>query len=300
MSGAARPRTGDVEVVGPDRLRLGEGVRFVDDELVLVDIVAGRLLRVVPDHNGTPLEELAHVNLPLGAVAPLADRPGTWVAAVGDGLAILEPPAELTWIAHVEADRPVEVRMNDAVADPAGRFFAGSMATDGTPEAGRLWRLDPDGTTHVVLDGISIPNGPAFDRDRGIAYLADSAKGLIWRIPVDRASGDLGTPVELANFGPDEGSPDGMTVDDDGRLWVACWGASSVRCLSPEGEELAKVAVPATQPASVALAPSKPGRLWVASATVELDSPGPLDGALLCIPTDATARPSDPVRLALR
>jgi len=298
MSGAARPRTGDVEFVGPDRLRLGEGVRFVDGEIVLVDIVEGRLLRVVPDHGETPLEGLARVTLPLGAVAPLADRPGVWIAAVGDGLAVLEPPGDLTWIAHLEADRPVELRMNDAAADPAGRFFAGSMATDGTPEAGRLWRLDPDGTTQVVLDGISIPNGPAFDRERAVAYLADSAKGLLWRIPVDQASGDLGTPVELALFAPGEGSPDGMTVDDEGRLWVACWGAACVRCLSPDGEELARVPVPATQPASVALTPTRPGRLWVASATVELEAPGPLDGALFYIPVDATAPPADPVRLA--
>lgn len=292
------PTTGDVEVVGPDRLRLGEGVRFVDGRIVLVDIVAGRLLRVVADHGMTPLEELAHLELPLGAVAPLADRPGTWVAAVGDGLAVLEPPGALSWIAHLETDRPVELRMNDAVADPAGRFFAGSMAIDGTPEAGRLWRLDGDGSTRVVMDGISIPNGPAFDRERGVAYLADSAKGLLWRIPVDRASGELGTPAELAHFGPGEGSPDGMTVDDEGRLWVACWGAACVRCLSPDGEELAKVAVPARQPASVALTLSLPGRLWVASASVELERPSPLDGALFCIPVDATAPPADPVRLA--
>lgn len=286
-------------MVGPDRLLLGEGVRFVEGAVVLVDIVAGRLLRVAHDHGATPLEELARVDQPLGAVASLAERPGAWVAAVGDGLAILEPPGELTWIAHLEAGRSVPLRMNDAVADPAGRFFAGSMATDGTPEAGRLWRLDRDGSTRVVLDGISIPNGPAFDRDRATAYFADSAKGLLWRIPVDPASGDFGTPVELARFGPDEGSPDGMTVDDEGRLWVACWGAACVRCLSPHGEELAKVAVPARQPASVALTPSLPGRLWVASASVELEPPGPLDGALFCIPVDATAPPADPVRLAL-
>lgn len=299
MTEHRKPTTGDVEVVGPDRLLLGEGVRFVDGAVDLVDIVAGRLLQVVADHGATPLQELAHVDLPLGAVAPLAERPGTWVAAVGDGLAILQPTGELAWIAHLEAGRPVELRMNDAVADPAGRFFAGSMATDGTPEAGRLWRLDRDGSTRVVLDGISIPNGPAFDRDRAIAYFADSAKGLLWRIPVDQATGDLGSPVELARFGPGDGSPDGMTVDDEGRLWVACWGAGCVRCLSPDGEELGKVTVPATQPASVALTPAMPGRLWVASASVDLTSPGPLDGALFCVPVDATAPPADPVRLSL-
>lgn len=291
------PAPPPLEAVGPDRLVLGEGVRIVGGRVVLVDILAGRLLEVGSGSRPEPLRELARLGLPLGAVAPLAGRPGAWVAAVGNGIAVLEPPEQLTWLAHLEADNPGDMRMNDAVADPEGRFFAGSMDQGGTPETGRLWRLDPDGSVSVVMDGITIPNGPAFDRERQLAYLADSAKGSIWRMVVDPASGVLGKPQEFARLDSGEGSPDGMIVDDAGQLWVALWGASRVACFDSDGTLRRTISVPARQPASVAISPSMPGRLWVTSATVKLEHPEPLDGAVFRIPVDATAHAADAVRL---
>ncbi|MDQ0766001.1 hypothetical protein QF027_008636 [Streptomyces canus] len=85
--------------------------------------------------------------------------------------------------------------MNDGVADPAGRFWAGSMAYDGTPGAGSLYRTDPDGTVVRVLDGLTIANGPAFTADGTTMYLADTAVGTILRCRIDPLSGDLmGSP----------------------------------------------------------------------------------------------------------
>jgi len=287
-----------LEVVGPDRLVLGEGVRIVGGRIILVDILAGRLLEVEPGNRPEPLlRELGRVERPLGAVAPLAGRPDAWIAAVGDGIAVLEPPDQLTWLAHLEAESPGNMRMNDAVADPGGRFFAGSMDQAGMPEAGRLWRLDPDRSVSVVMDGITIPNGPAFDRERQVAYLADSAKGSIWRMAVDPASGALGKPHEFVRVDSGEGSPDGMIVDDAGRLWVALWGAKRVVCFDSDGTLLRTISIPAQQPSSVAITPSAPGWLWVTSATVELEHPEPLDGAIFKIPVGVTAHAADTVRL---
>ena len=38
-----------------------------------------------------------------------------------------------------------------------------------------------------------------------------------------------------------------MTVDADGRLWVALWGGSAVRCYTPEGKLEDHVSLPVTQ-----------------------------------------------------
>jgi hypothetical protein len=46
--------------------------------------------------------------------------------------------------------------MNDAACDPQGRFWAGTTADDDRPGGGRLHRLDPDGHTEVVLDGLTV------------------------------------------------------------------------------------------------------------------------------------------------
>ena len=53
------------------------------------------------------------------------------------------------------------IQFNDGGCDPQGRFYCGSMAVDNTPGAGSLYRLDPDGSTHVVLREVTV-----FERDR--------------------------------------------------------------------------------------------------------------------------------------
>lgn len=280
--------------VADERLELGEGGRWVDGRLVLVDIPTGRLL----EPSGGALRELAHLDVPLGAVAPIAGGGARWLAAAGHGFAVLEPDGGVAWLARPEAGRPGAMRMNDGVAHPGGAFFAGSMDEDEATGAGRLYRLDPDGTVTVVLDGITVPNGPAFSDDGRIAYFADTAEGVIWRMDVDPRSAELGPRHELIRLADDDGAPDGMLVDRDGRLWVALWGAGRVACLAPDGTRELTLELPCRQPTSVCLEPDGPGRLWVTSATQGLSAPGPLDGALVSLPVAATARTADEARIA--
>ncbi|MBX6384584.1 MAG: SMP-30/gluconolactonase/LRE family protein, partial [Microbispora sp.] len=193
-------------------------------------------------------------------------------------------------LARPEAGRSVHCRMNDGVADPAGRFWAGSMAYDGTPGAGSLYRVDPDGTVVTVLTGLTIPNGPAFSPDGTRLYLADSARGVIDAYPLDPRTGALGTPEPLIRL--DGESPDGMTVDDEGFLWTAIWGGSRVLRVSPYGEIDREVRLPCRQPSSVAIGGADGTRLLVTSARYGLTDPAPADGALWTCDAGVTAPPA--------
>ncbi|MEU3984437.1 SMP-30/gluconolactonase/LRE family protein [Streptomyces sp. NPDC026672] len=276
----------------PDRLELGEGIRFTGGRLVLVDILAGRLL-TAPDDPTAPLETLARLDVPLGAVAPVAGRPGGWIAAAGTGICLLAPDSTPTWLARPEADARPALRMNDGTADPSGRFWAGSMSYDADPDAGSLFRVDHDGTVVRVLEGITVPNGPAFTADGRTMYLADSARGVVRRYPVDPGTGELGGPTVFVTV--DDGSPDGMTVDDEGAVWIAVWGTGTVRRYLPDGTPDRTVRVPASQPAGVCL---QHDVLHITSATVGLPAPGPHDGAVFSLrvgvpgPPTAMFRPS--------
>lgn len=245
MTSASTPTS----VVVDGAYELAEGGRWIDGRYVYVDILSGRLFEL---RDGTDLatpRQLARLDVPLGAVAPVGDRPGAWIAAAGTGIALLTADGALEWLDRPEDRAPVAGRMNDGVADPAGRFWAGSMAYDGTPGAGSLYRTDPDGTVVRVLDGLTIANGPAFTADGTTMYLADTAVGTILRCRVDPASGDLvGGPETFARLRDGEGSPDGMTVDEEGCLWVAMWGAAAVRRYHPDGHLLHTLTVPAPTP----------------------------------------------------
>lgn len=139
-------------------------------------------------------------------------------------------------------------------ASPTPRVASGPAAwpTTAPPGAGSLYRTDPDGTVARVLDGLTIANGPAFTADGTTMYLADTAAGTILRCRTDPLSGDLlGSPETFAHLRDDEGSPDGMTLDAEGCLWVALWGAGAVRRHHPDGHLLHTLTVPAPHPTSV-------------------------------------------------
>ncbi|WNO76654.1 SMP-30/gluconolactonase/LRE family protein [Streptomyces sp. AM8-1-1] len=276
-------------VIGTDRLELGEGIRWTDGRAVLTDILSGRLLSA-PGHPAAPLAPITQLPCPLGAVAPVENRPGHWIAAAGTGICRIDPAGRIDWIARPEDDAPVPMRMNDGVADPQGRFWAGSMAYEATEDAGSLYRVDRDGRVTRVLRDITVPNGPAFSADGTVMYLADSARGLVRRYPVDPVTGDVGEPDAHITFAT--GSPDGMTTDTEGGLWTAVWGAGQAHRYHPDGALDRIVELPATQPAGLCLGGPDGRTLLVTSARIGLSRPGPLDGAVFAFRVDVPGTPA--------
>ncbi len=270
-TGEAAPR---VSVLSQEAYELGEGARAVAG-VTFVDLLAGRLL-CHPGTEGAAVEPVLQVEVPLGAVAPVAGQPKRWVAALGDGIALLDPDGSLEWLARPEQDAPVPTRMNDGVCDAEGRFWAGSMAYDAESPVGSLYRVDPDRSVTRVAEGLAIANGPAVSADGRLLFLADSAARTVTRYALAE-DGTLSDGTVVVRTGED-GVPDGMTTDAEGTLWVAVHGAGQVRRYDADGYPLLTVPLPASQPTSVAIVP---GGLVVTTATENLTDPGPADGRLL-------------------
>jgi sugar lactone lactonase YvrE len=241
------------------------------------------------------MRELARLDVTLGAVAPLAGRDDEWIAACGTGIALMRAGGRLEWLDRPEDSNRVRARMNDACADPAGRFWAGSMAYDFTPDAGSLYRVDGDGTVTRVLDGVTISNGPAFDAAGTTMYFSDSARARIDRFDVSPETGALSERSVFAQLKAGTENPDGMAVDDEGHLWVAVWGASEARRYRPDGTLAETIRVPTRQPSSVCLFGSEEPRLFITSAATGLSDE--LAGALFAVPASVGGRPADAFRL---
>lgn len=231
----------------------------------------------------------------LGAVAPLAGRDDEWIAACGTGIALIKAGGGLEWLDRPEDSNRVRARMNDACADPAGRFWAGSMAYDFTPDAGSLYRVDRDGTVTRVLDGVTISNGPAFDATGTTMYFSDSARARIDRFHVDLESGGLSGRTLFAKLKTGSENPDGMAVDDENQVWVAVWGASEVRRYRPDGSLAETIRVPTRQPSSVCLVGRERPRMFITTAATGLSDE--LAGALFAVPSSVRGRPADACRL---
>jgi sugar lactone lactonase YvrE len=279
------------------RFELGESARWVGGRLVFVDILSGRLLEADGRGSGA-VRELARLDVPLGAVAPVAGTGDEWIVAAGTGIALFRGGVRLEWLARPEDANPARARMNDGACDLAGRFWAGSMAYDSTPGAGSLYRTDADGTVTRVVDGITVANGPAFDHDGETLYYADTAIGVIYRCRIEPAGGKLLAHEPFVRLPTGEGSPDGMTVDDQHHLWVAVWDGSAVHRYAPDGSLRQVVRLPATRPTSVCLGGPAGDRLFVTTASYGLDPTHAPDGAVLALDVTTTAPPARPYRPA--
>lgn len=249
--------------MSPEVAELGEGARWDarTGELLWVDILGGVLRRAVEDGAGLRTVRAYVVGEHVGAAAPLADGDG-WLLAAAGGFRHLSLDGTVATLLDTE---PAGVRMNDAACDPGGRFWSGSMAYDQTPGAGRLLRCDPDGTVSVVLPHATVANGIGWSPDGRTMYHADSGPGVV------TAYGPDGPRVLIE---PADGTPDGLTVDDEGALWVALHGAGEVRRYSAGGDTLSVWPLPVSQPTSVAIGGASGRRLFVTTAWENLDAAG--------------------------
>lgn len=201
-----------------------------------VDMLAGDVLSLSGDGS------IHRRNVGRIAAALRPRRGGGAVIGVERGFVLEEPDGSLRTLPEVWSDPGV--RMNDGACDPDGRFYCGSMAYDKRPGAAALYRLDPDLSVLIVLRDVTISNGLDWSPDGTRAYYDDTATQQVAVFDYDVHQG-LTRRREWLTFSPDEGLPDGLTVDVEGGVWVALNGGGAVRRYTPEGVLDAVVEVPA-------------------------------------------------------
>ena len=136
-------------------------------------------------------------------------------------------------------------RSNDGKCDPQGRFWCGTSDLVKGEKRGKLYLLPGDGRCIEMLDRLEISNGLGFAGDT--LYFIDSARHSVDSYRLDE---DTLTLHDHRVIAPIEGNmvPDGMTMDEEGMLWVCHWGGGFVGRYDPrDGRLLARVEIPASQ-----------------------------------------------------
>lgn len=220
---------------------------------------------------------------------------GEPVVATPEGLASLDRGTGKTDLRlPIEQDRP-ENRANDVKVDSRGRAWVGTMAFDKRPRNAALYRVEGDKATCVV-DGLTISNGPALDEPQGRLYLADTAPCVVDVFDLDPEPGTLSDRRRFLDFSDVQVWPDGMTVDDDGMLWVALGRAGEIHRYRPDGTLDGFIKVPTTNPTSVAFGGHDGGDLYITTSWFDCDEHGratqPEAGAIFRSRPGVTGRPS--------
>lgn len=235
----------ELELIADYACEIGENPLWHPRErrLYWIDISNGRLFRYDPV---TGEHEQCYQGRPVGGFTIQAD--GSLLLFMDRGtIALWREDAFIEIVPEIADER--FSRFNDVIADPCGRVFCGTMST--SERKGRLYRLDPDRSIHLVLEGIGCSNGLAFTLDRRGLYYTDSFAREIYLFDYNVEDGSLSHQRVFARFGEADGLPDGATLDAEGGLWSALWdGACIVRFL-PSGEIERRIKVPARKASSL-------------------------------------------------
>ncbi|MDB4427859.1 SMP-30/gluconolactonase/LRE family protein [Porticoccaceae bacterium] len=216
-------------------------------------------------------KQLDHWTTPerLGSFALVSDSEFL-ICGFASGFAYFNPHSgELQWLEKIEQNNP-GTRLNDGRADRQGRFWAGSMVESGGRGAGALYCFDQQLQVASKVSGLTISNGLCWSPDSTVMYHTDTPSRRINAYDFDAATGAIANQRCLVRT--EKGCfPDGSSVDAEGYIWNAQWGASQVVRYSPEGEVDFVLPLPVSQPTCVAFGGPRLDRLFVTSATQGFD-----------------------------
>ena len=201
----------------------------------------------------------------------LPDKQGRLLLGMQGGIAVFDPATgEQQWLLDIEKDR-ARHRCNDGGIDCEGRLWVGTLQLDFDEGAGSLYCIGEDKIPRKKLGSVTISNGMVWSLDNSRLYYIDSPRRTVQSFLFDRATGDLQFEKIAIRIPPDMGTPDGMTIDEEGMLWVAHWGGFGVYRWDPlTGELLDSVKLPVPNASSCAFAGKELDHLVITTARQDL------------------------------
>lgn len=277
-------RPANATAAAPARFGLSESPVWSarEQRLYWIDVRAPELWRLDPVTGATESWRLPEV---VGAV--MLRAAGGVVLGLKSGLFLFDPDTQaLGSLLPVDEGYP-ENRLNDSKCDRQGRLWFSTMWDFAKQTSGSLYRLSAALELETVRTQVTVPNAVAFSPEGDTIYFTDTRKPWIEAAPLDVATGAVGAWRNLAGSEGVPGLADGATVDAEGYLWNARFGAGLLARFAPDGRLDRLVSIPAAQPTSCAFGGAGLDTLYVTTANrgmseADLEA-NPLAGAILAV-----------------
>ena len=146
----------------------------------------------------------------------------------------------------VFAHQPKMHQPNDLAITATGVLYASDP--NWKDSTGQLWRIDSDGSTHLLASGMGTANGIEVSPDGRTLYVNESNQKNVWAFRITE-TGDLADKRLLKKF--DDFGFDGMRCDVDGNLYITRHGKGTVAVVSPAGELIREIDVLGSKPSNL-------------------------------------------------
>lgn len=280
------------EPAAPARSRLGECPLWCERSRRLwwVDVLTPRLWSLDPETGICRSHPVRGRRL--GSIA--LGEAGGLLLACDDGLHAYDPgTGRQDFLVDPEPGADGR-RKNDGRVDPYGNFWVGTLREADYAPVGALYRIRPARSVSREAEGLAIPNGLAFDRERRRLYYADTRAYTIWACDQDPETGDISSRRVFATTAA-PARPDGSCVDAEGCVWNAEYAGGRVVRYAPSGAVLAAIDLPVSHPTCCCFGGPALDRLYVTSAAEPLSqaelAAEPLAGLTLVLDVGVRGRP---------
>lgn len=204
--------------------------------LYCVDVAFGRIFLVDPEGNFSVFVE--YDGAPNGLKIHRDGR--LFVADRRHGIVVIDPAdRQLQYVLQRYDIEPFK-GPNDLVFSAEGDlYFTDQGMSDLNNQTGRVFRLRADGGLDILLDKLPSPNGIALDPSGRVLYVAVTRSNNIVRVQLLPD----GRPSRVLNFIQlsGGGGPDGIAVDAEGGLAVACPLLGAVWIFDAKGQPTVRV-----------------------------------------------------------
>jgi L-arabinonolactonase len=242
---------------------LGESIVWDStiQRLVWVNIHKKELYRGDPFSADKP--QISKFDKRIGAVG-LTDKKSL-ILAFESGFSLFDEDTEtVTSIAEIEHGHPM-VRLNDGRASPDGSFVCGGMHEEKIQKpTSSIYRLNSDKSVDELLTGVKCANSTCWSPDGRYMYFSDMPSRRIDVFRYD--SGELKDRRPFFIFEKNGGLPDGSTVDSEGYVWNAVWGAGKIIRISPDGILDREILLPTSNPTCLAFGGPNLDMLFITTA----------------------------------
>lgn len=248
--GRERPRKLEPERLLAQGFTFLEGPRWRDGRLYCSDMGSGRVLRIDPASGAS--DTVAVVPEQPSGLGWLPDGRLLVVSMRDRRLLRVEPDGRLAQ--HADLSKLVPYWCNDMVVDDAGRAYVGNFGFDLFSGEARkptcLVAVEPDGRARIAAEGLVFPNGAAITRDRRRLVVAETWGFRLSAFDIE-PDGSLSPGRLFADLV--DGTADGIAIDAEDAVWVACFEQSEFRRVHEGGRVSAVVPVPGEHAVACAL-----------------------------------------------